>query len=102
MSARKHTYKEGKRHPVTHRTLAQVKKMQKGYNEKPRVKAARKKQDAARATLEKEGKVRPNDGKDVHHKNPIRKGGTNKRSNLAVISASKNRGWRNMKRGKKK
>jgi len=37
--------------------------------------------NAARATMAKEGKVSKGDGKDVDHKKPIAKGGTNERSN---------------------
>lgn len=50
--------------------------------------AARKR---ARRKLEKEGKVKPFDGKDVDHKKPLKRGGSNSRSNLRVQDASKNR-----------
>lgn len=32
-------------------------------------------------------------GKDVHHKKPLRTGGSNGKSNLAVTTVKKNRGW---------
>ena len=58
--------------------------------------AARK---AARRKLEKQGKVRKGDGKDVDHKdgNP----NNNKRSNLTATTKAKNRSFpRNSKAGK--
>lgn len=45
----------------------------------------------ARRMAEKQGLVKKGDGKDVDHKKPLHAGGTNKKSNLRVISASKNR-----------
>lgn len=45
----------------------------------------------ARRKLEKEGKVKKGDGKDVDHKKPQKSGGSNKRSNLRVKSKSSNR-----------
>jgi hypothetical protein len=85
---------KGKRDPVSHRTPAQIKKQINGYNHRPANIKKRTKNNQARAKLAKEGKVHKGDGKDVHHKKPQRSGGSNKRSNLAVVSKSKNRGWR--------
>lgn len=45
----------------------------------------------ARRDLEKEGLVKPFDGKDVDHKTPLSKGGGTGRSNLRAVSTSKNR-----------
>lgn len=53
--------------------------------------AARKR---ARRLAIKKGMVKPHDGKDVHHKKPLSKGGSNKVSNLAVTNASKNRSFK--------
>lgn len=39
------------------------------------------------------GKVRKGDGKDVDHKKPLSKGGSNSTSNLRVRSASSNRSF---------
>jgi 5-methylcytosine-specific restriction endonuclease McrA len=50
--------------------------------------------NAARAKLAAEGKVKKGDGKDVDHKKPLRSGGGNARSNLRVMSQSQNRAWR--------
>jgi len=54
----------------------------------------------ARRKLEKEGKVKKFDGKDVHHKdgNAL----NNKRSNLSVVSARKNRSYPRTKTAGKK
>lgn len=43
----------------------------------------------ARRKMLKKGKVKP--GQDVHHKRPVRSGGTNAASNLEATSQSKNR-----------
>lgn len=63
-------------------------------------KAANASRKAARRTLEKAGKVKKGDGKDVDHKNGNPK--DNKKSNLRVQPKSKNRSFpRNSKAGKK-
>lgn len=41
----------------------------------------------------REGKVHKGDGKDVDHRVPLSKGGTDKRSNLRVRSAHDNRSF---------
>ena len=67
-----------------------------------RTKKQRAKRNAARAKLMKEGKVHKGDGKDVDHKKPISKGGSNKRSNLQVKPASKNRSFKRTSKHKVK
>lgn len=58
------------------------------------------KRKRARRLMEKKGKVKKGDGKDVHHKKEIKRGGGNSASNLAVTSKSKNRSFpRNKKAG---
>ena len=47
-----------------------------------------------------DGKAKVGDGKDVDHKVPLRKGGSDKDSNTRVVDASTNRGWRKGKSGK--
>ena len=65
------------------------------YHAKPEQKKKRAMRNAARRTMEAEGKVHKGDGKDVDHfKKPLRAGGSNAKSNLRVTSISKNRGWR--------
>lgn len=60
----------------------------------------RAKRNAARRKLEKAGKVRKGDGKDVDHKNGVKAGNGSK--NLRVKSKSSNRSFpRNKKAGKK-
>ena len=83
-----------RRDPKSHRTPTQIRRQVKGYNARPEIVAKRVKNNQARAMLMKEGLVRKGDGKDVHHKKPLRSGGGNSRSNLQVVSQHKNRGWR--------
>jgi len=67
------------------------KKEREKYHSKPEQMENNRKRKAARRELEKEGKVKPFDGKDVDHKTPLKRGGANGKSNLRVQSASKNR-----------
>ena len=67
------------------------------YHSKPEQKKNRAKRNAARAVMEKAGKVKKGDGKDVAHKKPLSKGGSNKKSNLKEASASKNRSFKRTK-----
>jgi hypothetical protein len=91
-----------RRSPTSHRTPTQVRRQARGYNAEPKQVRNRTKNNQARRQLEKEGKVSKGDGKDVHHKKPLRSGGSNKRSNLQATSRSKNRAWRSEgKSGKK-
>lgn len=63
------------------------------YDGTPAVKKKRAQNNKARRMLEREGLVHKGDGKDVDHKTPLSKGGTTKRSNLRVKSASANRSY---------
>ena len=72
------------------------------YHSSPEQKKKRAKRNAARRTMEKEGKVRKGDGKDVDHKTPMAKGGGNGRSNLRVKSKSANRSFARTKSAKMK
>ncbi len=67
------------------------------YHSKPEQKKRRAQRNAARDVMEKDGKVKKGDGKDVAHKKPLAKGGSNKKSNLRVTSASKNRSFKRTK-----
>ena len=69
------------------------------YHGTEKQKEARAQRNAARREAEREGKVSKGDGKDVDHKTPIRKGGTNADSNTRVVDKEDNRGWRKGKRG---
>lgn len=77
-------------------------KAQAKYNSKPEQKKRRAQRNAARRKLERMGKVRKGDGKDIDHKdhNPS----NNSLSNLQVLTASANRkdgGPRKKKRKKR-
>jgi 5-methylcytosine-specific restriction endonuclease McrA len=63
----------------------------KEYQKSPKQVANRVKRNQARAEMIKDGKAKVGDGKDVDHKKPLKKGGSNHKSNLQVISKSKNR-----------
>lgn len=54
-------------------------------------KANRSKRNAARREAEAEGKVKKGDGKEVSHRKPLSKGGSNAKSNLYVTSRTANR-----------
>lgn len=57
------------------------------YHASPVQKKRRAQRNAARRKMERAGRVRKGDGKDVHHKN----GMSNHSSNLAVLPRSINR-----------
>lgn len=56
----------------------------------------------ARRDLEKEGLVKPFDGKDINHKKPLSKGGGTGRANLEAISTTKNRSFKRKSDGSMK
>lgn len=70
-----------------------------GSEEQKKKRAARNK---ARRQLEREGKVSKGDGKDVDHKKPLAKGGSNARSNLKAVPKSKNRSFKRTTKAKMK
>ena len=70
------------------------------YHSNPEQTKNRAKRNAARSAMEKAGKVKKGDGKDVAHKKPLSKGGTNEKSNLKVASRSKNRSFPRTKRAR--
>ena len=70
------------------------------YHKSPEQKKRRAQRNRVRRLMERLGKVKKGDGKDVHHKdgNPM----NHKKSNLKVVRKSKNRSFaRNRKAGKK-
>lgn len=69
------------------------------YHAKPEQKKRRAQRNAARRAMIQSGRAKKGDGTSVDHKNPIRKGGTNAKSNLRVTSRSANAGWRKGKKG---
>ena len=62
---------------------------QRKYNSSPEQKKRRAERNASRAKMEKAGKVRKGDGKDVDHRN--HNTGDHSAKNLSVMSKSKNR-----------
>ena len=72
------------------------------YQGKPEQRRKNDERKQARRQLEKEGKVRKGDGKDVDHKKPMAKGGGNGRSNLRVTPKSKNRSFARTKKARMK
>lgn len=64
----------------------------KAYNARPEQLKNRAARNAAREKLMKKGIVKKGDGKDVDHKKPISKGGTNAAGNLRAVPKSVNRG----------
>ncbi len=72
----------------------------KNYHSKPEAKKQRAENNAARAKMEKAGKVHKGDGKDVAHKD--NRTSNNSKSNLSVQSRDKNRSFkRDSKAGRK-
>lgn len=61
------------------------------YHAKPEQRRNNDKRKQARRNMTYAGKVKPGDGKDVDHKNPLRSGGGNSDSNLRVRDKSANR-----------
>jgi hypothetical protein len=68
------------------------------FHGKPEEIAKRAKRNAAHASMEKKLGQAALAGKDVHHKRPLRHGGTNSDGNLAVASVARNRGWEKKRR----
>lgn len=68
------------------------------YHGTPEQIARRQARNAARRTLTKELGKEALKGKDVDHKVPLSKGGSNARSNLQVTSIRYNRGTKNRKK----
>lgn len=70
------------------------------YHSQPEQKKNRAKRNAARAKMEKQGRVRKGDGKDVDHIKGV--GAGNGNFNLRVQSKSANRSFARNKKGGKK
>lgn len=87
---------------VNGKSVRDYKRENDEYNDSPEQKKKRAARNAARASLEKEGKVRKGDGKDVGHKKALGKGGSNSRSNLEVQGRTTNRSFSRNKDGSMK
>jgi hypothetical protein len=66
---------------------------QERLSETPERKHQRVLRNAARRKLLAEGMVHKHDGKDVDHKHPLSKGGSNSKRNLRVRDAHANRSY---------
>jgi hypothetical protein len=64
------------------------------YQKRPENVEKRVERNAARREAIREGRAHVGDGTEVDHKKPLDKGGSNAKSNLRVVDASKNRAWR--------
>ncbi|ETD72606.1 hypothetical protein V757_03260 [Pelistega indica] len=68
------------------------KKEYREYHSKPEQRRNRSLRVLARRKMAKELGEDTIEGKDIDHKRPLSRGGTNARSNLRVLSVAKNRG----------
>jgi len=73
---------------------------QRKYNSKPDQKKRRAERNSSRAEMEKKGKVRKGDGKDVDHRN--HKTSDKSVGNLSVMSKGKNRAMNQYDKRKRK
>lgn len=64
------------------------------YHASPEAKRERAARNEARREMEKKGLVRKGDGKDVDHRVPLSRGGSNDPSNWRVQPRGVNRGYR--------
>ena len=67
------------------------KKNYKKYWGSKKAVAQRSERNKARRILTKEGRLKKGDGKEVDHKRPLSKGGTNSKRNLTVTTRKANR-----------
>lgn len=80
--------------------MRNYKKEYKNYHKSDDQKKKRASRNSARRKMEKAGKVKKGDGKDVHHKNGNPK--DNSKSNLKVKAKSKNRSFPRNSKAKKR
>lgn len=88
------------RSKTAHRTPSQIKRHGRTYQAKPEQRKKRAKRNAARAAVKKKSGAMAIKGKDVGHKKPMSKGGTNAPGNLKIQTRKENRGH-GMTKGKK-
>ena len=65
-------------------------KKQAAYNRRPSVQAKRVRNNKLRRQAIREGKAKVGDGTHVDHKKPMSRGGSDKKSNLRIVSGKKN------------
>lgn len=78
------------------------KKENQKYNSKPKQIKNRTKRTTARRQANASGLTKKGDGKDLDHKRPLSKGGSNAKSNLRVVSKRTNRSFPRNKNGSMK
>jgi hypothetical protein len=83
-----------RRDPSSHRTPAQIKRMDAGYNHTPEMRKRRSMNNQARRIYKKEHGAASVEGKDVDHIKMLDHGGGNYKKNLRAVSPSFNRAWR--------
>lgn len=66
-------------------------KQQRAYQGSAEQKKKRAMRNKARRDAIKDGRVKKGDGKEIDHKKPLRRGGSNSKSNTRVRSKSANR-----------
>lgn len=72
------------------------------YHGTPEQRKKRAARNKARREAVKDGRAKKGDGKDIHHKKPLRSGGSNAKSNTASTSKKKNRSDNGGKGGRPK
>ena len=72
-------------------TKPNYKKLYKKYHSSRKAKTERNMRNQARRRMKRAGRVRKGDGLEIDHKVPISKGGSNKPSNLRIVSRKTNR-----------
>ena len=82
-----------KKDPKTGKSVRDYRRENELYNSRPEQKKARAERNTARAEMVKAGKASKGDGKDVDHKRPLSKGGTNAVTNLRTVSKTANRSF---------
>ena len=70
------------------------------YHSREESKSDRAARNKGRRILQSAGLVHKGDGKDVDHKQPLSKGGSDERSNLRVKSKSSNRSFARTSKGR--
>lgn len=88
----------GKRDPSSHRTPAQIRKMNKTYDATPEHRRGRSMRNKARRIMQQKYGKAALRGKDVDHIKRVVDGGTNAISNLRLRPPHLNRGWERYKR----
>lgn len=80
-----------KRSPTAHRTPSQIREHTRTYGAQPEQVHNRVLRNAARREAIRDGRVEKGDGKEIDHKVPLSKGGSNAKSNQRVVSRATNR-----------